>query len=182
MLEIKLIHLNNFSFEKWWVIYMLSLLVLYLLCEIFEVYFKPILQNNYKKKYSLNVTKSGFISAVIEWCKENMKHPKHIKYYPTVEVKYNINKKANGDYSYNSRTIRIFVNNHKSIEELVDSCIHEYTHYLQMPKEVHQLEYNKYNKTKGYYNNPYEIDAREKAKLYAPKCINDLCKIGYISK
>jgi hypothetical protein len=51
-----------------------------------------------------------------------------------------------------------------------------------MPKEVHQLEYNKYNKTKGYYNNPYEIDAREKAKLYAPKCINDLCKIGYISK
>lgn len=182
MLTLKLINLTNFPFWKWWGIYMLTLLVLYLIGIIIEDFFKPIHQNNSKKKHTLNVTKSGFVNAVIEWCKENMEYPKHHKYYPIVEVKYNINKKANGDYSSNSRLIRIFVNNHTSIEELVNTCIHEYTHYLQIPKEVHQLEYNKYNKTKGYYNNPYEIDAREKAKLYTPKCINDLYKLGYISK
>jgi len=49
MLVIKLIHLNNFPFEKWWVIYMLTLLVLYLLGEIVEDFFKPTHQNNSKK-------------------------------------------------------------------------------------------------------------------------------------
>lgn len=174
------------SFWKCWVpIYLVSLVIIYLIGEIIEDNKKTNSKSKkikFKKNYALNVTKSGFVSAVIDWCKENMEYPKHHKYYPTVEVKYNINKKANGDYSSYSRLIRIYVNNHKSIEDLVDTCIHEYTHYLQMPKEVHQLEYNKYNKTKGYYNNPYEIEAREKAEFYTPKCINDLYKLGYISK
>jgi hypothetical protein len=30
-----------------------------------------------------------------------------------------------------------------------------------MPFKTNQVEYNKFNKTKGYFNNPYEIDARE---------------------
>ena len=51
-----------------------------------------------------------------------------------------------------------------------------------MPKEMNQIEYTKYTNSNGYYNNPYEIDAREKAKLYTPKCIKELCKLGYISK
>jgi Zn-dependent peptidase ImmA (M78 family) len=110
-----------------------------------------------------------------------MDFPKHHKYYPTVEVKYYINKKKSGDYSSKSRLIRIYVNNHQTIEELVDTCIHEYTHYLQLAKETQQLEYTKYNKTKGYFNNPYEIDARKKAKFYTPKCIKDFKKLGYIS-
>ena len=50
-----------------------------------------------------------------------------------------------------------------------------------MPKEIQQLEYTKYNKTKGYFNNPYEIDARKKAKFYTPKCIKEFKKLGYIS-
>ena len=50
-----------------------------------------------------------------------------------------------------------------------------------MPKEAHQQEYNKFNNTKGYYDTPYEIDARTKAKQYTPKCLNDLYKLGYIS-
>ena len=180
-LSIESIILIKFPFWKWWGIYMGTLLVLYIIGEIIENIFKSTPSNYSKKKYTLNVTKAGFINAVIEWCKENMEYPKHHKYYPTVEVKYYKNKKANGDYSSRSRIIRIFVNNHKSIEDLVDTCIHEYTHYLQMPKEAHQIEYNKFNNTKGYYDNPYEIDARTKAKQYTPKCLNDLYKLGYIS-
>ena len=50
-----------------------------------------------------------------------------------------------------------------------------------MPKEIQQLEYRKFQKTKGYFNNSYEIDARKKAKFYTPKCIKDFKKLGFIS-
>jgi hypothetical protein len=180
-----LIILDVSPFWKWWGIYMILIGVLYVIGQTIEDNKKPISNTkkyNFKKKYSINVTKVKFVNTVIDWCKENMEYPKHHKYYPTVEVKYYINKKISGDYSSKSRVIRIFINNHKSIDELVNTIIHEYTHYLQMPRDTNQLEYTKYNKTKGYYNNPYEIDAREKAEFYTPKCIKDLSKLNYISK
>jgi hypothetical protein len=181
MINLNIIALNTSPFWKWWWIYMISLGVLYIIGLIIED-----ISNTKKcnlKNYALNVTKAKFINTVIDWCKENMDYPKHHKYYPTVEVKYNTRKeKYYGDYSSENRIIRIFINNHDSIEELVNTIIHEYTHYLQMPRDTNQLEYTKYNETKGYYNNPYEIDARKKAELYTPKCIKDLRKLGYISK
>ena len=182
MLVLKFINFNEFPFLKWWSVYMLTLLALYIIGQIIEDFFKSTIQKYTKEKYTLNVTKSRLVKATIEWCKENMEYPKHHKYYPTIEVKYTKNKNTNGDYSSRNRNIRIFVNNHNSIEDLINTCIHEYAHYLQMPKEANQLEYNKYNKAKGYFNNPYEIDAREKANFYTPKCIEHLYKLGYISK
>lgn len=177
--------LNSLPFWKWWGIYMISIGILYIIGLIIDADKKPITpvkKYNFKKNYVLNISKAKFVYTVIDWCKKNMEYPKHHKYYPTVEVKYYINKKVLGDYSSTSRIIRIFINNHTSIEELVNTIIHEYQHYLQMPREKHQVEYTKYNKTKGYFNNPYEIDAREKAEFYTPKCIKDLHKLGHISK
>ncbi len=184
MLSIKIILLGISPFWKWWSVYMVSLVVIYLVGVIIEENKKTTTKSkkiNFKKGYSLNVAKARFVNLVIEWCQKNMEFPAHHKYYPTVEIKYYKSKKKSGDYSSRSRVIRIFVNNRQTIEELVDTCIHEYAHYLQMPKEINQLEYTKYNKTKGYYNNPYEVDARKKAAFYTPKCVKDLRKLGYIS-
>jgi hypothetical protein len=50
-----------------------------------------------------------------------------------------------------------------------------------MPYQANQEEYNRFNKTKGYLNNPYEVEARERAELYTPQCIKHLIKMGYIS-
>ena len=184
MLSLKIIFFSNPSFWKWFFICMVLLVVISLIGEIIQDNNKTRSKSNkikFKKNYTLNVTKARFVNLVIDWCQKNMEFPKGHKYYPTVEVKYYISKKKSGDYTSNSRVIRIFVNNHQTIEELVDTCIHEYTHYLQMPKNIHQLEYTKYNSTKGYHNNPYEVDARKKAAFYTPKCIKDLRKRGYIS-
>ena len=182
MLIYRFILLSISLFWLWWGLYMISLGIIYVICLINEdVENSPSNKKKYHlKSYELNVTKARFINLIIDWCKKNMEFPKHHKYYPTVEIKYYKNKKL-GDYLLQSRKITIYVNNHLTIEELVDTCIHEYTHYLQMPKVSQQLEYTKYNKTKGYFNNPYEIDAREKAKFYTPKCIKDFKKLGYIS-
>ena len=126
------------------------------------------------KNYTLLVPKAKFINRVKEWCKQNMEHPKYHKYYPIVEVKYYKTKKVSGDYCSSNQIIRIFVNNHQTIDELIDTCIHEYVHYIQMPFQTNQVEYNKFNKTRGNHKNPYEIEARERAAFYTPKCIKDL--------
>ena len=183
MLISRFILLNISPFWLWWGIYMISIGIIYIICKINEdVQNSPSNKKKYHlKSYELNVTKARFINLIIDWCKKNMEFPKHHKYYPMVEVKYYNTKKVSGDYSSSNRIIRIFVNNHQTINELVDTCIHEYVHYLQMPYQANQEEYNRFNKTKGYFNNPYEIDARKKAKFYTPKCIKDFKKLGYIS-
>ena len=76
---------------------------------------------------------------MIDWCKQNMEHPKYHKYYTIVEVLYYKNQKRNGAYLPSNLTIKIFVNNHQNLEELIETIIHEYTHYLQMPRKVDQL-------------------------------------------
>lgn len=175
---------SSSTFWKYWLLYMISLGVIYsigLVIEDNKVQYQREKKYKTKKIKRLNVSKSKFITQVIEWCKQNLEHPKHHKYYPVVEVKYYKTKKVSGDYSSSNRIIRIFVNNHQTIDELIDTCIHEYVHYLQMPFKTNQVEYNKYNKTKGYFNNPYEIDARERAAFHTPICIKDLKRLGYIS-
>ena len=172
-------------FWKYWLIYMISLGVIYIIGLVIE---DDKVQSQREKKYkpkqkqSLNVSKSKFISQVIEWCKQNLEHPKYHKYYPIVEVLYYKNQKRNGVYLPANLTIKIFVNNHHNIETLVNTIIHEYTHYLQMPRKIDQLEYAKYNKYKGYFNNPYEVEAREKAAFYTPLCIDALKNLGCIKK
>jgi hypothetical protein len=79
------------------------------------------------------------------------------------------------------KKIRVFVNNHNTIEDLVDTTIHEYVHYLQMPFSNNIIEYDKFNKKRGYYKNPYEIEARKRAAFYTPKCMKDLKMLSYIS-
>ena len=163
---------------------MISLGVIYIIGLVIEdnkVQYQREKKYKTKQKQRLNVSKSKFITQVIEWCKQNLEHPKYHKYYPIVEVLYYKNQKRNGFYLPSNLTIKIFVNNHQTINELVDTCIHEYVHYLQMPHQTNQLEYNKFNKTRGYYKNPYEIEARERAAFYTPKCIKDLKSLGYIS-
>jgi hypothetical protein len=157
------------------------LYVIGLLIEDNKVRYQSEKKYKIKRSQKINVSKAKFINLVIDWCKQNMEHPKYHKYYPIVEVKYYKTKKVSGDYNSSNRKIRIFVNNHQTINELVDTCIHEYVHYLQMPFQTNQEEYNKFNKTRGYHKNPYEIEARKKAAFYTPKCIKDLKRRGYIT-
>lgn len=174
---------SSSTFWKYWLLYMISLGVIYiigLVIEDNEVQYQREKKYKIKKREKLNVSKAKFINQVIEWCKQNLEPPKYHKYYPVVEVLYYKNQKRNGAYLPSNLTIKIFVNNHQNIEELVETIIHEYTHYLQMPRKVDQLNYAKYNKSKGYFENPYEVEARERAALYTPYCIKDLRSLGYL--
>jgi hypothetical protein len=78
-----------------------------------------------------------------------------------------------GQFSPVSNTVEIFYNNNKTVKDLIQTYIHEYTHYLQPVRKY----YGKLDKQYGYDNNPFEIEARnnEKEKYRECKRFVDKC-------
>jgi hypothetical protein len=167
------------SFWFWWSVYMSVILIVYIIGSCFE----SIKEISKKNDYNIKVTKSKFINEVLKWCMNNMDYPTGHMYYPQIKICYYKTKETEfGDYTSNTRLIRIFINNHSSVVELINTIIHEYTHYLQMPTQQDQNEYNRYLKQKGYYDNPFEVNARETANKYTPICLKEMKQMGLISR
>ena len=131
------------------------------------------------KTYELNTSKAAYIREVLKWCAINM-NDKKVKTLPLLEISYHKHKKNAGVYYSHNKLIRINVNNHNNVLALTDTIIHEYQHHLDMPSQKHQKEYNELIATIGYWNNPYEIKARESAKKYRKICAEDMCSKGLL--
>lgn len=68
------------------------------------------------------------------------------------------------------KLIIVYITNDLGPIDLVDTVIHEYVHFLQLHAEKYQKEYNKQFQTVGYWNIPFEIEARQKAKQHRNEC------------
>ena len=112
---------------------------------------------------------SRIVNLTMNWCKKNF----GINKRKTYEVNWRCVKnwetdKECGQYVADENEIEIYWNNMLSIKEIIDTCIHEWTHYKQPIL-------TKYHKWKGPYNkNPYEIAARKAEKIYTPICWNEI--------
>jgi hypothetical protein len=67
-----------------------------------------------------------------------------------------------GEFNCEENTIVIYYNNCKNIREMIQTVIHEYTHYMQPVRG----SYFKLLKEYGYDAHPMEIEARENETLY----------------
>jgi hypothetical protein len=67
---------------------------------------------------------------------------------------------------YLDRDIVIYVRNCTSYADVIRTVIHEYTHYLQMPKMTDNSKDYRMDKIYGYDNNPFEVEAVENEKKY----------------
>ena len=115
----------------------------------------------------LKIPKKQFVIYVLEWCSLNLGKLKHDY---NLEIKYHKDKVYGGIYIPYSRTIRIFVHNELPIIDLTENIIHEYVHYLQNNKKGTDVEYNKHLHELGYWNNPFEIEARKLSAKYKDQC------------
>jgi predicted SprT family Zn-dependent metalloprotease len=131
------------------------------------------------KTYELNTSKAAYIREVLKWCAKNM-NDKKVKTLPHLEISYYKHKKNAGVYYSQNKLIRINVNNHNNVLALTDTIIHEYQHHLDMPSQKHQKEYNELIAAIGYWNNPYEIKARESAKKHREICAKEMCSRGFL--
>lgn len=137
------------------------LVLLGLIGWVFEKKTTPISQ--------LVISKSSFIKLVLDWCHTNIDHKANRK--PSIVVKYHLSKKALGIYHAANNEIVIYVNNHQTIEQLTNTIIHEYIHARQRNRLFTKM-YDQYTRDLGYWENPYEKEARREADRYQVECIN----------
>lgn len=120
-----------------------------------------------KRQYAIQTTK---------WCKKHLGINKRRKNQLKVSVRVNFKKSDQRDFhgSYCSDENRIVVYdlNCKSLEDIVSTVIHEYTHYLQSTKK-----YWEYTQTYNYSTHPYEKQARKNEEKYTEVCLKTIKKL-----
>lgn len=82
---------------------------------------------------------------------------------PTVSVIKRGGSLRYGQYDYMNNHIQIHYNVCGDVKNLIQTIIHEYTHYLQNLKK-----YDKLIAKYGYDNHPQEVEARGNEPLYSP--------------
>lgn len=70
-----------------------------------------------------------------------------------------------GCYDDDNNKILVYRRKHRSVIDLADTVIHEYTHYLQDMEKYIELAQDF-----DYQLHPYEIEATENAKKYKWEC------------
>ena len=83
-------------------------------------------------------------------------------------------KKYYGLYDYQNKTIKIYRKSCSGMLGYVRTFVHEYAHSRQ--KGLGRY-YTSYHFKYGYWNNPYEIDAREKEAMYRPLIWKEVKKL-----
>ncbi len=96
------------------------------------------------------------------------------KIRPIVTISTSKNTKYCGTYNPSNKTIMVYIKNNPDVLTLVDTCIHEYIHHLQIRGVNENSGYNKLTKSKGYWENDYEIEARQLAEKYRVHCLKSL--------
>jgi len=98
---------------------------------------------NVIKVSDLQIPTDRFVSLVFKWCEANIGNsPKHYK----IKVFQSVDKKMAGQYICERNQIDIYFFEELPLIELVDSCIHEYTHHLQFSDTDTESEYYKWDK------------------------------------
>jgi hypothetical protein len=121
---------------------------------------------------SLEYDKKTFCGYVLEWCHQNIGHPTTKK--PNLKFYNYRSKKYGGWYLSRNHECGIFIKNHYTIIQVVNTVIHEYVHARQNGPNF-DSSYNQYTKELGYDDNPYEVEARTVAKKFESKCLKWVC-------
>lgn len=119
-------------------------------------------------------TKRKCANLILNWCRKNLGINRYRKTKPKVSVRINFPKDETerfikGAYYAEENRIIVYHINVDSIEMLVQTIIHEYTHYLQSDKK-----YWDYFKTHYYSSHPYERQAERNELKYTDQCLCDI--------
>jgi Zn-dependent peptidase ImmA (M78 family) len=74
-----------------------------------------------------------------------------------------------GNYCFYQNKLTIYLNNCETLLDIVQTVIHEYTHYLQS-----RTKYEYYLKVYSYSANPLEKEAKYNELKYGKKCLKSI--------
>lgn len=111
------------------------------------------------------------------WCCQHLGTP--IKSFPKLKVitdrRY---KQRFGEYE--NKEITVFLNTCRHRKDIIGTIIHEYTHFLQMPRKKDVDKYHRLSETHLYRSHPYEIEAEQYADFFTEPCLKHLRRKGVI--
>lgn len=123
--------------------------------------------------------KGLIVEKTYEWCVNKFGSPLKSGIVPDLEINKNYRfKEAQGEYS--ERLITIYAHNCKSVSALIRVVIHEYTHFIQMPKINDMSKYHKLSNNFSYETHPMEIEAYESELKHYRTCYAYLKRNGVI--
>lgn len=114
------------------------------------------------------------VNQIFQWCVDTYGKSKFNKQIPTVEFKKSDYYTEDCMAFYDEIESTIFINKDQndSLDELVNSMIHEYTHYKQNMKHYQILSLYLTDS-----KNPMEIEADKIAKRDTKKCLKEVFDI-----
>jgi hypothetical protein len=137
-------------------------------------------------KYELSVNKKEFVCEIVRWGLANLSYEGASQKRKRVEVQvsYYPHKKFRGTFSSFQNKIKVYVNNHPDIDELIDTSLHEVVHLLQYyaDKKNFDKRYAKLLREKTYEKHPMEMEANEIAAAHTKYCKYFLINQGMLRK
>ena len=122
----------------------------------------------YTKQQLKKVTKDAF-----QWCVDKFGSPLKGGQLPKLHIYFTNRRNAKGTYVAHTREMFIYVYHMDSLNDLVRTVVHEYTHFLQMPKLNDAMKYHRMYMKYGY-DNEFEREAYEAEELYSDEMMKHL--------
>lgn len=111
------------------------------------------------------------ILKIAKWCKTNL-GTKNSK--PAPRIVFYTKKKYDGwlgMYDWDDNIIEVNRDGHRSVLDICDTMIHEWSHYLQPYRQ-----FSKRDEHMDYNENPYEQEAEHRASIWKRICLNEVFK------
>lgn len=125
------------------------------------------------KKFVDIGTKKKVTNLTIKWCRDffGVNERKRTKLKVSFSDKSRKVKNAVifGNYCFWRNRITIYLNHCETLEDVISTVIHEYTHYLQS-----RTIYMDYQENYYYSTNPYEREAKRNEEKYTKTCLKDI--------
>lgn len=108
------------------------------------------------------------VRETIKWCREflgeNNRRKSKFKVFVGPQPKREKKEIGNcyGHFDCLKNKLSVFPEHNKNVRELIQTTIHEYTHYTQPIRS----KYYTYDEQYGYLRNPFEVVARKNEGLY----------------
>lgn len=161
------------TFERCFLVYFGMLFLIWLYCIDRDTKSGIHLFNS-KPQYEIATNKKQFIFEVVQWGLKNLSYKgvDHLKKTANVEISYYPHKKLRGTFSSIQKKIKVYVNNHPDIDELIDTSLHEVMHLLQYyaDKKNYDKRYTKLSYEHTWAKHPMEIEAVKMAATYTLCC------------
>ena len=109
-------------------------------------------------------------NLALRWCRDNMGVNNRKKFKPVWSILKGYDCELVGEYDDVMNEVFIYYGAIEDVKELIQTCIHEWTHQLQPIT-------TKYFKYPGSYSrNPYERQAKYNEQKYYKECWNSIKK------